>query len=181
MGPDPDARIGYCTSKKLAYIGYKCHLTCSSEDMTVLEFMVSPANVHDSKAFIPLISSALSRTISHVIREVFGDNAYDSQKNRDFCEEHHLKASFHTKEETGKMPKRKRSAKLKSKTRSKIEAVFGISHENMGFGRVRVRGLQRVAMDTSLIFIGWNFGILYSYYKEQFEDRISLKRLLYTM
>lgn len=178
-GPDLNARIGYCTSKKLAYIGYKCHLVCSSDDMTVLGFEVTPANVHDSKLFIPLISNLISRGLSMLIQENFGDNAYDTKSNREFCEENELKASFHTKEETGKAPKKKRSARKKSRVRSKIETVFGISHENMGFGTVRVRGLGRVSIDTSLIFIGWNFGILYSFYIDRMVDRISLKRLLY--
>jgi len=178
-GPDLDARIGYCTSKKLAYVGYKCHLICSSDDMTALDFEVTPANVHDSKLFIPLTSNLISRGFLSLVKESFGDNAYNTKVNREFCEEKRIKASFHTKEETGKTPKKKRSARKKSRKRSKIETVFGISHENMGFGSVRVRGLRRVVIDTALIFIGWNFGILYSFYIDRLVDRISLKRLLY--
>lgn len=147
--------------------------------MTVLDFKVTPANVPDCKLFIPLISNLISQGFSDLIKKGFGDNAYDTKANRDFCSEKEVEASFHTKEETGKAPKNKRSARKKSRTRSKIETVFGISHENMGFGSVQVRGLWRVSIDTSLIFIGWNFGILYSYYIDRFEDRISLKQLLY--
>jgi hypothetical protein len=43
-----------------------------------------------------------------------------------------------------------------------IRIVFGISKLNLGFGSVRVRGIQRVSIDTDLIYIGWNLGILYS-------------------
>ncbi|MHA1251696.1 MAG: hypothetical protein ACTSRP_17025 [Candidatus Helarchaeota archaeon] len=62
---------------------------------------------------------------------------------------------------------------------SKIETLFGISHENMGVGSVRVRTLPRIKIDTSLIFIAWNFGILYAFCIDQFEDRFSLKKFLY--
>ena len=147
--------------------------------MTVLDFIVTSANIHDGKLFIPLISSIFSSNLSELIRESYGDNLYDTNINRNFCKEKNLKNLFHTKEETGKNPKKRRSARKKSKKRSKIETIFGISQENLGFGSVRVRGICRVKIDTSLIFTGWNFGILYSYYIDQFEDRISIKRLFY--
>ena len=178
-GPDSDARIGYCTSKKLAYIGYKCHLLCSSEDMTVFDFIITPANLHDSQICVPLFLNACSTNIINLIKKVYGDNAYNIEKNRNFLEERDIRVLFHTKEETGKNPKKGISAKKKSKKRSCIEALFGISQENLGFGRVNVRGLVNVSIDTSIIFSGWNFGILYSYFINHFEDRISLKRLLY--
>ncbi|MFX1339823.1 MAG: transposase [Promethearchaeota archaeon] len=178
-GPDADARIRYCTSKKLAYIGYKCHLLCSAEDMTVLNFDITPANRHDSQMCIPIVIQACSTHLKTLIKKLYGDNAYDIERNRTFLEEHHIRVLFHTKEETGKHPKNPVSAKKKSKKRSRVEALFGISQENLGFGRVNVRGLGRVFIDTAIIFSGWNFGILYSYFINQFKDRISLKRLLY--
>ena len=178
-GPDPDARIGYCASKKQAYVGYKCHLLCTSEDMTALDFIVTPANMPDSKLFIPLFSRMYSTNIGTLIKKIYGDNAYDSKINRDFLEEREIVALFHTKEETGKNPVKSRSARKKSKKRSRIEVMFGIAHQNLGFGRVNVRRLPRVIIDTSFIFIAWNLGILYSYHVDQVEDRISLKALLY--
>jgi hypothetical protein len=147
--------------------------------MTILDYKITPANTHDCKFLIPLVSNVLSSKLANLLKKLFGDNAYNTKTNRDFCHENHLEPLFHSKDETGKHPKKKRSAKKKSKKRSKIEPVFGISKLNLGFGSVRVRGIQRVSIDTDLIFIGWNLGILYSHYIDQFEDRISLKRLLY--
>lgn len=147
--------------------------------MTALDFEVTPANVPDCKLFIPLLSRVLSSTISTLIEKAYADNAYDTKKNKEYCVNNNIEPLFHTKEETGKNPKKKRSAKKKSKIRSKIETIFGISHENMGFGSVRVRCTRRVSIEISLNFIGWNLGILYASYIDQFKDRISLKRLLY--
>ena len=147
--------------------------------MTILEYKITPANVHDGKFFIPLVSNLLSSKLVKFIKKYLGDNAYNTKENRDFCHENHLEPLFHSKDETGKYPKKKRSARKKSRKRSKIEPVFGISKLNLEFGSVRVRGIQRVSIYTDLIFIGWNLGILYSYYIDQFKDRISLKRLLY--
>ena len=178
-GPDSDARIGYCAAKKLAYVGYKNHLLCSVDDMSILNFIVTPANRHDSTLFIPLFMNMSSSSIFPTIKGVYGDNAYDTELNRIHLEERGIRALFHSKDETGKSPKKPQSAKRKSKKRSKIEVIFGISQENYGFGNVYVRGLPNVVIDTSIIFIGWNLGILYSYFIDRFEDRISLKKLLY--
>ena len=147
--------------------------------MTVLDFSVTPANIHDSKLFFPLISNVLSSSLSDLVKEAYGDNAYDTSTNREFCIDKDIKVSLHSKDETGKTPKKSRYAKKKSRKRSKIETLFGIAHENLGFGAVRVRGLWRVLIDTSIIFTGWNLGILYSFYMDRLQDRISLKRLLY--
>ena len=147
--------------------------------MTVLDYIITPANVHDSRVFIPLVSKVLSSKVGNLLKRFFADNAYDTKKHRDFCHENHIAPLFHGKDESGKHPKKKGSAKKKSKKRSKIEPVFGISKLNLGFGSVRVRRLERISIDTSFIFIGWTLGILYSHYIDQFEDRISLKRLLY--
>lgn len=147
--------------------------------MTVLDFSVTPANIHDSKLFSPLISRMLSSSLSDLVKEAYGDNAYDTKDNREFCKDNDIKVSLHSKAETGKNPQKPRLAKQKSKKRSKIETLFGIAHENLGFGAIRVRGLGRVVIDTSIIFSCWNLGILYSFYTDRLVDRISLKRLLY--
>lgn len=179
LGADPDARIGYCTAKKLAYVGYKTHLLCTVKDMTVLNFIITPANVHDSRIFIPLFSNSKETLFFSNISAVYGDNAYNSEKNRVFLENSNVRVLFHTKEETGKEPKNPKSAKRKSKKRSRIEVLFGISQENLGFGSGKVRRLSNVKIDTAIIFSGWNLGSLYSYFVNKIEDRISLKKLLY--
>ena len=160
-------------------MGYKIHLLCTVKDMTVLNFIVTPANVHDSKMFVPLFSTSKNASFFSTIRAVYGDNAYDSEQNRSFLENDRLKALFHSKDETGKVPKKPKSARRKSKKRSRIEVLFGISHENLGFGSVKVRRLPNVKIDTAIIFSGWNLGSLYSYFVDRIEDRISLKKLLY--
>ena len=143
------------------------------------DFKVTPANLHDSHMCIPLFLNVCSSNLYNLIKKAYGDNAYNNEENRNFLEEHDIKVLFHMKDETGKNPKKRTSAKKKSKKRSRIEALFGISHENLGFGIVNVRGLINVSIDTTIIFSGWNFGILYSYFINRFEDRIKLKRLFY--
>jgi len=147
--------------------------------MTVVDFTVTPANVHDSKMFIPLLSRIIPGKIGGRIQKMYGDNAYATKKNREKLRAHGIGDFFHRKSETGKHPKNKRAAKRKSKIRSIIEPLFGISQENLGFGAVRVRGLSNVEIDTSLVFIGWNLQAVYAFFIGHLEDRRSLKTLLY--
>lgn len=147
--------------------------------MAVLNFTITPANNHDSKLFIPLFSNTRHLAAFPDINAVYGDNAYDSELNKSYLKRNGVEARFHSKEETGKNPKNPKSARRKSKKRSKIEVLFGISKENLGFGSVRVRTLPNVVIDTAIVFSGWNLGILYSYFVDRIEDRLSLKKLLY--
>ena len=147
--------------------------------MAVLNFLVTPANVHDSKLFVPLLSDTQHLASFPDITAVYGDNAYDSDLNKSYLEKGGIEARFHSKDETGKKPKYSKSAKQKSKKRSKIEVLFGISKENLGFGSVKVRTLRNVQIDTAIIFSGWNLGILYSYFVNRIADRLSLKKLMY--
>ncbi|MHA1283718.1 MAG: hypothetical protein ACTSQP_14565 [Promethearchaeota archaeon] len=41
-----------------------------------------------------------------------------------------------------------------------------------------MRTLPNIIIDTSLIFIAWNLGFLYSYYINRFEDRDKFKTII---
>ncbi len=69
-----------------------------------------------------------------------GDHAFFTAANLKWLAFHEIQREFHSKEESGKHPKKKRGAKRKARIRSKIEAVFGIMKENYHFGPTQVRG-----------------------------------------
>ena len=77
--------------------------------MAVLNFLVTPANVHDSKLFVPLLSDTQHLASFPDITAVYGDNAYDSDLNKSYLEKGGIEARFHSKDETGKKPKYSRS------------------------------------------------------------------------
>jgi hypothetical protein len=177
--PDPDAKIGYCTAKKLAFVGYRATIIIGNDRMPILDYYFTPANRHDSAALVPLLLSMEAHDILPCIGAFYGDNAYCTKENNRWLEYYEISSKFHTKDETGKNPKHKSQAKRKSRIRSKVESTFGIMEENYNFGATRVRGFDRVKLDTSLIFSAWNHFFLLSYFMDQFEDCISLRRLFY--
>lgn len=177
--PDPDARIGYCAAKKRAFVGYRTTIINANHKMPIIDYCVTPANRHDSKALVPLLLSMEEQGSLPYVGKFYGDNAYHTNKNVQWLHYFGKPCEFHTKEETGKNPKKKRSAKRKSRIRSKVETVFGILSINYFFGKTRVRGLNNVTIETCLKYSSWNFFYLISYLMERFEDNISLRRLFY--
>lgn len=177
--PDPDAKIGYCAAKKLAFVGYRATIIIGNERMPILDYHFTPANRHDSGALIPLLLSLETHGHLPHVRKFYGDNAYCTEENNRLLDYHEICNQLHTKDESGKRPKNKAHAKRKSRIRSKVESCFGIMEENYNFGATRVRGFERVKLETSLICSAWNHFFLLSYFMDQFEDCISLRRLFY--
>jgi hypothetical protein len=177
--PDSNAKIGYCAAKKRAFVGYRTTIISTNDNMAILDHYLTPANQHDSGALSPLLYSMEKHNVIDYIKDFYGDNAYNTEANRNWLDFYDINCEIHTKDESGKHRKNPRSAKRKSKIRSKVECVFGILHENYTFGRSAVRGQTAVFIETALIYSSWNYFILMSYFIDKFEDRISLKRLLY--
>ena len=144
--------------------------------MPIIDYCMTPANRHDADALVPLLlSMEANKTISKV-GDFYGDNAYFTAKNKRWLSFYEKQCKFHSKEETGKVPKDPCSAKRKSHIRSKVESTFGILNKNHNFGRTEVRNIKNVRIDTCLIFTSWNYFFLLSYLIDRFEDHISLRK-----
>lgn len=50
--------------------------------MTVFEFKVTSANIHDSKLLITLFLSESSTNVEKLIKEMYGDDAHNAERNR---------------------------------------------------------------------------------------------------
>lgn len=175
---DPDARIGYCIAKKKAFIGYRGSMVITGKNMVILDFLTTAANVPDCHSGHSLFMTMNEYGTLGLINVMYGDNAYDTADNRNFLWENNIQPNFHDKSETGKNPINKRSARRKSRIRSKIEAMLGILTENYSFHRLLVRRFPAVITHLALIYTAWNFFFLMSWFVEKFEYRISIKSLL---
>lgn len=177
--PDPDAKIGYCAAKKRAFVGYRATIIIGGERMPIIDYHLTPANRHDAGAFVPLLLSMEEQDTLPRVGAFYGDNAYFTAENRAWLEFFEKSCKLHSKEETGKAPKNQRSAKKKSRVRSKVESTYGIMEKNYNFGQTRLRGIDNMKIDTSLKFSAWNHFFLLSYFTDRFEECISLRRLFY--
>lgn len=121
-------------------MGYRASITCTTEVQAIVDYHLTPANCFDGDALPPLLWSMEATGTLACLATLYGDNAYASDANRQWVAYFEKIESFHTKEETGKNPERPRSARRKSRIRSKVESIFGILAENYAFGRAHVRG-----------------------------------------
>ena len=115
--PDLYAKIGYCAAKKRAFVGYRTTIISTNDNMAILDHYLTPANQHDSGALSPLLYSMERHNVIDYIKDFYGDNAYNTEDNRDWLNFYGINCEIHTKDESGKHRKNPRSAKKKSKIR----------------------------------------------------------------
>jgi hypothetical protein len=73
LGSPLGAAKGYCAAKKMYYYGLKLHAIIDDK-MTISQYWLTPANVHDVRALEEAVSNNLKDTL------IFGDKAYNSQR-----------------------------------------------------------------------------------------------------
>jgi len=121
------------------YFGMKAHIGVDSKTKLIHSIGVTAANVHDSQMLGDLLHGEETR--------VWGDSAYTGQKAvlkacapaaKDFTQ----KKSYRNR----KLSDQEKAAnRQKSKTRSRVEHIFGIMKRQFGYNKVRYRGLAKNA------------------------------------
>jgi IS5 family transposase len=124
------------------YFGMKAHIGVDNQTKLIHSIAVTAANVHDSQLLGDLLHGDETR--------VWGDSAYTGQKKllyekspdaKDFTQK---KGSRYRK-----LTEAEQSAnRYKSKTRSRVEHVFGVMKRQFGFTKVRYRGLDKNAQSV---------------------------------
>ncbi|MFQ5532175.1 MAG: transposase [Candidatus Nanoarchaeia archaeon] len=78
---DSEALFGYSWTKGWVY-GYKDHSLVDISSDLPIDFVVTTANIHDSKALIPLLKQ--TNINNNNTSELYGDKAYCYKSERDF-------------------------------------------------------------------------------------------------
>ena len=152
-------------------------ITCGL--MIIIGFIVLPANVCDANLLEFVLQDVAAGGFLGLFKALYGDNIFDTGDNRQLLAWLRKACRFHTKEETGKHPTKPRSARRKSKRRSRIEATFGIGKEDFAFGHVSVWTLPRVEIDLALFSTAYNFFFLMAWLVGRPEDGHCIKCLIY--
>jgi IS5 family transposase len=121
------------------HFGMKAHIGVDSKTKLIHSIGVTAANVHDSQMLGDLLHGDETR--------VWGDSAYTGQKK--VLKEHAPQARDFTQKKGFKnrslTEKEKAANRHKSKTRSRVEHIFGIMKRQFGYNKVRYRGLAKNA------------------------------------
>jgi IS5 family transposase len=147
---DMDAR--WAKKNDESFFGYKDHVKCDSESKIITEFSVTDASVHDSQEFVGLVDEK--------DEDIKLDSGYVGETFQEQLKEKFPKLKIHVcarayrnkpLTDEGKDNNRKIS-----KTRSRIEHIFGYMTRFMAGITSRVHGLDRVRRDVTAKNLAYN-------------------------
>lgn len=147
---DVDAR--WTKKNDESYFGYKDHINIDVEYGFIRCYSISDASVHDSQALGSVLDPDNSGD------EVWGDSAYRSQNIETALEalEHISQIHERAYRNHPLTEEQIASNRHKSKTRAKVEHVFGALVTSMGGKLVRCIGLERVKAQVGLKNLAYN-------------------------
>lgn len=146
---DVDAR--WTKKNQETHYGYKDHVSVDNKHKVIREYDVTPANVHDSQVFEELLTENSSSS-------VWADSAYRSEQHEFILDAMGYRSHVHKKGDRGKSlsQREEKSNKRKSKTRARVEHVFGSMTNEQGGLYFRVIGLARNAVKIGMMNVTYN-------------------------
>jgi IS5 family transposase len=147
---DIDARWTKKNGEK--YFGYKNHAKVDSRSKFIKKFAVTDASVHDSQPLDDLLDK------SDKGQPLYADSAYTGDKQKKIIRKYRLKNKVHEKGYRGNplTDKQKAKNKIKSKTRVRVEHVFGFMEQSMNGLVVKSVGIVRATGIIGLINLTYN-------------------------
>ena len=150
---DTDARWVKKNNEK--YYGYKNHINADQTNKLVQSFAVSNAAVHDSQVFEELLDQTIDPEGKKL--PIYADSAYRSKDQEESPATNGFESQIHEKG-TRCHPltdEQKASNRIKSKTRARVEHVFGAQHA-MGGHIVRTIGIARAKAKIGMMNLVYN-------------------------
>jgi len=147
---DTDAR--WAKKGNETHYGYKDHAKVDNATKIIVDFTVTPASTHDVIEFEGLIDSKDN--------EAWLDSAYASAEHVERIKEKHPNIILHICEKgTRNNPltdEQKESNRQKSKTRARVEHVFGYISRFMGGMNIRTVGIVRATREICGMNLAYN-------------------------
>ena len=147
---DRDARWAKKGSK--SYHGTKNHANVDAEHKIIRSFTVTPASVHDSQVFDEVLEP------SEANPEVYADSAYRSEETEKKLEKNKYTSHVHERAYRNKplTESQKGANRIRSRTRARVEHVFGIQFQIAGNLVLRTIGLSRARVKIGLRNLSYN-------------------------
>ncbi len=150
---DTDAR--WVKKNNEHYYGYKNHINADETNKLVQCFAVSNAAVHDSQIFEELLDQTIDPEGKK--RPIYADSAYRSKDQEESLSDNGFDSQIHEKGTRCHRltDEQKASNRIKSKTRRRVEHVFGAQHA-MGGHIVRTIGIVRAKVKIGMMNLVYN-------------------------
>lgn len=147
---DLDAR--WTEKNKEKFYGYKNHVKVCKKSKLIEQYAVTDASVHDSQALDNLIDE------TNTNQELYADSAYSGEPIAKLLENKSIINRINEKGYRNKplTAEQKENNKNKSKTRARVEHVFGFVEKNMNGSYIRTIGIQRAKAVIGLMNLTYN-------------------------
>lgn len=175
---DKDARWGWSKTRDWVF-GYKLHLTSTvlsfKKTLVPLAWIITSANHHDSKPFVPLMKKAiiLSEKSHRKIRLSLGDKGYDINQNYYFCHDRKFRLitpvrRYKHRQEISLKERVKRfvdSPKGKTiyRRRADNERLYAQLKDLFLIDPLPIVGYEKVKSYLSIVCLAYLLGILYNH------------------
>jgi len=150
--PQKDTDARWTKKNHETHYGYKDHVKVDTQSKLIESYAVTSANVHDSQVVDQLITEKDSGTTLHA------DSAYSGEPIAKKLEEAGVENEIHEKG-TRNHPlndDQKSSNQKKSKTRVRVEHVFGFMENRFGGMKIRSIGIGRGSAIIGLMNLVYN-------------------------
>ncbi len=147
---DIDAR--WTKKNRETFFGYKNHAKVDTKSKFIDNYKVTDASVHDSQPLDNLL------TESDEEQDFHADSAYTGEDQEKVISKYKMKNKVHEKGYRNKplSDEQKANNKEKSKTRARVEHVFGFMEQSMNGLIVRSIGIKRATGIIGLINLTYN-------------------------
>jgi len=145
---DLDAR--WTKKNNQTYYGYKDHVKVDKKSKLVTKFDVTSASVHDSQKLDDLLDEKDKG------KELYADSAYVGQE--EILLKNEVVNRIHEKGYKNRplTDEQKSSNKEKSKTRARVEHVFGFIENSMNGSSIKTIGIERAKVNIGLMNLTYN-------------------------
>lgn len=145
-----DEDAGFTKKHGKTHHGYKAHIACDMSGV-ITDYTVTTAKAHDSKCIDELVEDEG--------RAVYADSAYASKDRRSALRQRGVIDAIVYKRTRGQKALygwQERWNALVSKARSRVEHPFAMMKHQLGYRKVRYRGLERNTLDVCLMPMACN-------------------------
>ena len=147
---DVDAR--WTKKNNTTFYGYKNHVKADTKTKLVVDYLVTDASVHDSQALEDLLNE------KDKAQELYADSAYTGENQEKVISKNKMKNKVHEKGYRGKplTEKQKDNNTEKSRTRARVEHIFGFVENSMNGSIVRTIGIVRAEAKIGMMNLVYN-------------------------
>lgn len=147
-----DTNARWTKKGDINHYGYKNHINADVKYKFIRKYEVTSAEVHDSQPFKTLMEYLNS------LPKAWADSAYMSKELLEFLKEKGIEANINERAYRNKplTEEQKAENRVKSKTRARVEHIFGFMENSLNAGMIRTIGIIRAKSQVALINLTYN-------------------------